>query len=79
MDRANRVLGIYNVSSGGITGTIADAIIVLAAARKINSCGIIIGHNHPSGNISLSVNGQALTNNFKMAASILIFSYLIIL
>src|SRR3990170_6138764 len=44
LNRANRVLGIYQVSSGGITGTVADPKLILAAALKAGACSIILSH-----------------------------------
>ena len=38
LNRANKVLGIYDVSRGGITGTVADPRIIFAAALKANCC-----------------------------------------
>ena len=47
LNRANRVLGIYEVSSGGITGTVADPRLIFVAALRANACSIMISHNHP--------------------------------
>ena len=44
LNRANKVLGIYEVSSGGVTGTVADPKIIFVAALKANACCIIIAH-----------------------------------
>ena len=49
LNRANKVLGLYKVSSGGVTGTIADPRLIFTAALMANSCGILLCHNHPSG------------------------------
>ena len=51
MNRAQRVLGIYELSTGGVTGTVADPKLVFTAALKANACNIILSHNHPSGNL----------------------------
>jgi DNA repair protein RadC len=48
-NRANRVLGILDVSTGGVTGTVADPRVIFAAAIKVGACGLIVSHNHPSG------------------------------
>ena len=50
LNRANQVLGFMEVSSGVITGTVADPRIILAAALEKLACSIVIAHNHPSGN-----------------------------
>src|ERR1044071_4267502 len=49
LNRANRVLGFYEVSTGGISGTVADARVIFAAALKANAVSIALAHNHPSG------------------------------
>jgi len=49
LNRANNVLGIFNVSTGGQAGTVCDPKIVFATALKANDAGIILVHNHPSG------------------------------
>ncbi|WP_229239733.1 JAB domain-containing protein [Echinicola soli] len=50
LNRSNRVLGVVDVSTGGTSGTVADPKIIFAAAVKSNSSGMILAHNHPSGN-----------------------------
>ena len=54
LNRANRVIGIYPVSVGGITGTVADIRLILSVALKAAATGIILVHNHPSGNLKPS-------------------------
>ena len=50
LSRANKVLGFHKVSEGGLSGTVADPKVIFQTALKANSCSIILGHNHPSGN-----------------------------
>ncbi len=71
LNRANRVTGVYEMSSGGITGTVADPRLILAAAIKSASVGIILGHNHPSGNLKPSQADQELTFKIKEAGKYL--------
>lgn len=71
LNRANKVLGIYDVSSGGITGTVADPRVIFASALKANCCGIIISHNHPSGNLKPSRQDEDLTQKIKQAGQLL--------
>src|SRR5262245_61810639 len=51
-NRANKVLGIMELSTGGVTGTVVDPKLIFAAALKTCACGIIVAHNHPSGNLT---------------------------
>jgi DNA repair protein RadC len=71
MNRANRVLGIYVLSTGGVTGTVADPKLVFIAALKSNSCNIILSHNHPSGDLKPSKADEDLTNKIKQAGILL--------
>lgn len=68
LNRANKVLGVFEASSGGITGTVADPRLILAAAVKANACSIILAHNHPSGNLKPSKADEELTYKIKGAA-----------
>ena len=69
LNQANRVLGIYRASRGGITGTVADVRIILSVGLKVVATSIILAHNHPSGNLQPSRADQDLTNKIKQAAS----------
>ncbi|AGA80615.1 JAB domain-containing protein [Echinicola vietnamensis] len=61
LNRANKVLGIVNISTGGISGTVADPKLIFASALKTNSSAIILSHNHPSGNRMPSRTDRILT------------------
>ena len=50
----NRVIGITNLSVGGIDATLMDIRLVFSMAVKIGAVGIITAHNHPSGNLQPS-------------------------
>ncbi len=71
LNRANRVKGIFTVSKGGVSGTVVDAKIVFAAALKAMACGIILAHNHPSGNRYPSEADIKLTSKLKEAGQAL--------
>jgi len=51
MNRANKVLGRYLASTGGMSSTIADVKLILLAALKANASKILLSHNHPSGSL----------------------------
>lgn len=68
LDRSQRVKGVYEVSSGGITGTVADPRLILAAAIKSLSVALVLCHNHPSGNLKPSRADEELTMKIKEAA-----------
>ncbi len=71
LNRAHRVLGICTVSSGNVTGTIADPKMIFAIALKANACSIIVAHNHPSGSTIPSVRDYELTRKIKDAGALL--------
>ncbi len=71
LNRANKVLGIYEVSTGGITGTVADPKLIFAAALKACACGIILVHNHPSNNLKPSIPDEQLTTKIKEGGRLL--------
>lgn len=71
LNRANKVLEIKSHSSGGLTGTIVDVKLMLKEAIMNHASGIIVAHNHPSGNLSPSTSDIDLTQKIKQAASIM--------
>jgi DNA repair protein RadC len=71
LNRANTVLGIMTASKGGISGTVTDVRIVLQAAIKTNASGIIVCHNHPSGNLNPSETDIKITKKIKDSCAIM--------
>ena len=71
LNRANIVLGIYELSKGGISGTVVDIRIILGVALKCNASSIIIVHNHPSGKLEASEPDKAITKRLKQACNLL--------
>ena len=71
MNRANKVLAIFQLSSGGITGTIADSRLIFVAALKVGACSMVLCHNHPSGNLLPSKSDEEFTMKIKQAGKLL--------
>ncbi|HWJ26494.1 MAG TPA: JAB domain-containing protein [Flavisolibacter sp.] len=71
LNRANKVIGVVNVSTGGDTGTVADPKLIFTAALKANACSLIASHNHPSGNLKPSRADEQLTQKIKQAGEFL--------
>ncbi|MFA6072032.1 MAG: JAB domain-containing protein [Janthinobacterium sp.] len=71
LNRANNVLGIFDVSTGGQAGTICDPKIVFATALKANSSSLILAHNHPSGNLKPSSQDIHITRKLVEAGKML--------
>ena len=71
LNRANRVLGVIDISLGGMSGTVADPKVIFAAAIKSACSSIILAHNHPSGNLSPSSADISLTRKIKAGGELL--------
>ena len=71
LTRSNKVLGIASISKGGINGTVTDVRIILQFAIKANASGIIICHNHPSGNVQPSESDTAITRKIKESGNVM--------
>jgi len=65
LNTSNRVLGIADISKGGVSGTLIDPKIVFAIALKTNSSKLILSHNHPSSNLNPSNADIAITKKLK--------------
>lgn len=76
MNRAGRVLGITQISEGGLAETSADIRHILQAAILGNASGIIISHNHCSGNLQPSTHDDLLTQRLQKAAKLMDISLL---
>lgn len=75
-NRADRVLGVFDVSLGGMVGTVADPKVIFACALKAAACGIILAHNHPSGNLTASQADIDLTKKLSLGGKFLEISVL---
>lgn len=71
LNRANHVLGIYPVSSGGVSSTVADAKLIFSVALKTMASSIILAHNHPSGKLKPSDADKILTKSLVKAGEVL--------
>jgi DNA repair protein RadC len=71
LNNKNAVLGIADISKGGINATIIDARIVLQAALKAHASGIILAHNHPSSNPTPSESDVAITKKLAEAGKVM--------
>ena len=67
LNRANQVIDSVQISDGGFAGTVADPKKIFQKALEKNACGIILCHNHPSGNLKPSDADLQLTRKLKEA------------
>ena len=71
LNQSNRVIRKERLSAGGITGTLVDIRLIMKAALLCNATGMIIAHNHPSGNERPSGEDNRITEQVKKAAETL--------
>jgi len=69
MNRANKIIEEVKISQGGISGTVTDVKIILKHAIDRRASGIIMCHNHPSGNTTPSKADISITQKLKNAAA----------
>lgn len=67
LNRANKIIGVHKISQGGVNATVVDPKIIMAAALKTLGSGIVLLHNHPSGNLIPSRADKILTKKIKNA------------
>lgn len=71
LNRAGKILGIVEISTGGFSGTVADPKVIFAIALKAGASSIILAHNHPSGNLNPSEADKRLTSKICGAGNLL--------
>jgi len=65
LSRNNHFLGVSKISTGSTNGTVVNIKEILQLAIKTNSSAIILGHNHPSGNLQPSDCDISITRKIK--------------
>jgi DNA repair protein RadC len=76
LNRSNRVIGKMKMSQGGISGTVTDVRIIMKKAVEYLASGIIVCHNHPSGNLNPSESDSKITNKIREAGGLLDIQFL---
>lgn len=71
LNRANHVLKCERISSGGVSGTVADPKMIFKVALENLCSAIILAHNHPSGNLTPSQADKNLTKKLREAGAYL--------
>ena len=71
LNRANRVIKKHQISQGGVAGTVADPKIIFKIALEELASGVILAHNHPSGNLNASQADIDLTRKLKESGKLL--------
>lgn len=70
LNQNNRILSKHLISTGGVSGTVADVRVILKKAIMELASGLIISHNHPSGNMAPSKADHVLTHKIIVAAEL---------
>ncbi len=71
LNRGAKVLGKYELSKGGTASAAIDIKLVLSITLKCNASGIILIHNHPSGNLKPSPSDISLTEKLQKACKVI--------
>lgn len=71
LNRSNKVINRMKLSQGGVSGTVTDVRIVMKRAIECLASGIIVCHNHPSGNLNPSDADTKITQKIKDAGSLM--------
>lgn len=71
VDRKNTTTGYAKISQGGIAGTVVDIKIIAKYAVDSLASGVILAHNHPSGNLNPSDADKQITKKIKQALQLL--------
>lgn len=76
LNRANKVIGVYHTSIGGISSTVSDPRLILGTALKLAASNLLLAHNHPSANMRPSVADRELTKRLIEGSRLLDLSVL---
>ena len=76
LNRANNTIGYAKISQGGVTGTVVDLKIVAKYAVDSLATGVILCHNHPSGELKPSHADLSITKKCKEGLGIFEISLL---
>jgi DNA repair protein RadC len=71
LNRANEVMGVFKVSDGATAGCVVDPKIIFSVALKSMAHGIILCHNHPSGNMKASQADLDITKKLVAGGKVL--------
>lgn len=71
LNRQNEIIDLKQISQGGVAGTVVDPKVIFKIALQSLASGIILSHNHPSGNLKPSKADIQITNKIKTAGQTL--------
>lgn len=65
LNKANRIIKKVRISEGGISGTVVDPKKIFQICLAQHATSIILGHNHPSGNLQPSEADTKITKKIR--------------
>ena len=71
LNNANKLIYKMQLSKGGMVGTVVDIRLILKKALAYNAVGLVLVHNHPSGNVNPSQEDKGITAKINTAAKLL--------
>ena len=71
LNRSNKVISKRAICLGGVSGTVVDPKLIFKIAIEDLASGVILVHNHPSGNLKASQADIRLTEKIKQAGQLL--------
>ncbi len=71
LNQSNKVIHIAQLTQGGISQSIVDVRVLFKTALEHFSTGIIVAHNHPSGNKKPSTEDINITKKIKDAGNLM--------
>lgn len=71
LNRANNTIGYAKISQGGIASTVIDPKLIAKYALDTLASGVILAHNHPSGNMKPSQSDHNITRVVKSALKLI--------
>jgi len=71
LDQKNNCLAVSDIATGGMSSCLADPKVIFATALKARATSLILAHNHPSGNLTLSEPDKVLTRKLKDGGKLL--------
>lgn len=71
LNQSNKIISRYKIGQGGINSTVVDIRIIMKMAIEKSAVGVILVHNHPSGNLQPSDQDISITNKIIEAGNVL--------
>lgn len=71
LNQAQKIIEKMPLSKGGITGTVVDIRLIFKRAIEIYATGLVLSHNHPSGNLKPSDEDKKITKKLQQAGELM--------